>query len=535
MAAKVTPLALDRPIAWVCEVFEDDQGKTQPRVKREGMTRDEIIAHFPPANKGTDYNRAALVRSVVYEAYRETLAGAKRERGNIRSFWYERFMYLLRTVMGDTASQDSLDATINKAWGELIEGGWLTYADLNLHSEKDDRYQIAVVPDSPYPRVVVLVEKESLFEGLKDLADVYEISFCAAGGQASRAAAMTYCRRLAELGIALDQPFRVYSMCDFDPEGWDIPNQFIKHLRTGGISGEIDLIRLGVLREHLGDDIDRLIDVYPIDSIKSKAMRKAKQTKWDKWAAETGGILATDASGAKVPGRVELNIYTPSQIRERIIQGLCAHLDGFAYQVRALREAVEASHERALELAQEEARQDVAEAYTPFYEAIEDKTDEITDLIHERTADENKRISDLWAEISRVEEEKAAKTADLAAKLRQLDLLRVQLEEEQEQEFNAVWLRRGVDLQSPGELVHRVESNGGWRHFAESIGVVDRLATEDLIAFARQRQSIAWQLDEGRRALVARWARREIGVNWPAPTGPDDEPDELIDQALSAA
>lgn len=521
------PVIPPKPIAWVCEVFEDANGKTQPLVKRQGMTRDEIIEYFPPANNGTDYNRAALVRAIIYEAYREVEKGATRERTNIRGFWYERFMYVLRTVMGDTASQNSIDVTINNAWGQLIEAGLLTYDDLSLYSEKDDAYHIAVAPDSPYPNVVVLVEKASLFDALKDLADVYEISLTAAGGQASRAAAMTYCRRLRKLGADLDRPFRVFSMADFDPEGWDIPEQFIKHLHTGGITGDIELIRLGVKRSDLGDNIAQLVDVYPIDSVRNKKARQAKRTKWDNWAAKTGGIYATDGLGNNVPGRVELNIYTPKQIRDRIIKGLSEHLDGFAYQVRMLREAVREGHEAAIEQAESEARESVDAVYIPYHEAIEEKAAELEAVAAERTADETAQIKDLQRKIAEIEAKKREKTADLLAQMARLETLRTLLDEQQEEEAEIVWSAARWSVESD-DLLRKIEDNGGWQDFAAQLGLSQRLQANDLIAFGQSGEPVTWGMDKQYRVRVFQWARDELDIYWPEPTGPEDAPEAWV-------
>jgi len=64
---------------------------------------------------------------------------------------------------------------------------------------------VAVTRDSPYPTSVVLVEKESFFGALYDIANTYEMSFIATGGQNSRCAAMAYVEQLKRLpGLKAD-------------------------------------------------------------------------------------------------------------------------------------------------------------------------------------------------------------------------------------------------------------------------------------------------------------------------------------------
>lgn len=117
-------IEVDKSIAWVCQTYERD-GVTEVDVVREGMGRDEIIELFGQgARRGLEYNRSALIRAIIWEAYREVERdGTERERGNVRSFWYERLMYTLLNVMGESGD-DILDAIAKL--GELHEKGFIT-------------------------------------------------------------------------------------------------------------------------------------------------------------------------------------------------------------------------------------------------------------------------------------------------------------------------------------------------------------------------------------------------------------------------
>lgn len=538
MRDTTAPAIFEQPIAWITESYQSEKGLTERRVIRQGMSRDELIAHFPPrpseAGRGIRYNRSELCRAILYEAYRETQAGAIRERENVRGFWYERFMYTLRNVMGETATQNSLDGTINAAWKALVEGGWMTYADLNIYSEKERGYRIRVVPDSPYPTVVVLVEKESFFEALCDLADVYEISFVAAGGQASRAAAMQYVKTIQETGIDLARSFTVFSMADFDPEGWDIPEQFVKHMQTGGITGEIELIRLGVLRHQLGESVGPFVDVYTEPSGDNASAKKAKRTKWENWAAITGGIMAIDGAGNRLPGRVELNIYSPRQIRERIIAGLCERLDGFAFQVRALRESVRQGHAAALDGYRDQLEQQVDDRYEPYYEAIQQAIDDLKAQAAQRVENELRRIEELRAEIEALEAQAAAKVADLNASKTSLDTLRYELETEAAEEVAELWETAEASPAAEA-LVMGVESNGGWRHFADQVGIDDRLTATHLARCGQRGEPVTWSPSWYAQQSVNLWAYGMVDCVWNAPDGPDESPAVLIQQALQGA
>ena len=517
------PKTLDRPIAWVCEAYRDKNDKTQIRVVREGMTREEIIEAFP-RGRGPgehEYNRAELCRAIIYEAYREVVEqGVWRERGNIRSFWYERFMYVLRTVMRDKASQNSLDVTINQAWGELVEEGWVTYDVLNLYSEKEDAYTVAAQLDSPYPTAIVLVEKAAFFDDLHDLANVYEISFCAAGGQSSRAAAMAYVKKLETLAIDTDQTFTVYSMMDCDPQGWDIPKQFCNHLRIAGVVN-VELVRLGILKEQLGDTVSRVASVYPLGRRGSKEY-KQKLSLAERWAEEAGGGIWLDGQ----PGRVELNIYRPSQLRELIVEGLCQHLDGFAYQVRGLTMAITRGETNAWKSAGAELRAEIDELYESYYEAISEKENQIDEEIAGRTEDEDRRIRELYRAIRNLEAVKKEKTEDLGRQKDALDCLHDRLREMESNAFSQARDNSTCET-TASDLIRQMGNNDDWSQLADECGV-GRLTKTDLVRFAERRAPVRWWPSREEQEAIDEWVARQLEITYGDPYAPAGSPEDWI-------
>lgn len=532
-----SPMTFDRPLAWVCETYEDENGITQVRVIREGMNREEIVKHFPPprTDSNLDFCRQDLVKAIIFEAHEEALAGARRDRGNIRSFWYERIMYTLLTVMGepgDSANIDSINMTINLAWRDLIEDGHVTYRALGLYSEKEGQYLMRVVEDSPYPSVIVMVEKASLYEDLNDLASIYEISFCCAGGQSSRAAAMAYTYELEKKGIDLGRDFTVFSFCDYDPEGWVIPEAFISQLQLR-ITGQIDLIRLGVLRGQIGDSVIKYQAVpYPIEARSDRA-KKGKQTKYDHFEEATGGLFIPGPRGELIPAKVELDIYTGRQIRDRIITGLCQHLEGFEYQVRPLKEAIKTGFSKAWERVGEDLRDEIGEVYQPYYGAIEEAIDGLQEDKANRTLEEEKRLRELYREVATLNYQKEQKTADLTAAISRLEDLRHDVERQQEAEYMGIWADANAD-KNPVDLAQEIENNGGWRGWFDELGMDDCLGTDDLIRFGQRHQRVSWQPSWDDRDKITDWVSDNAGMGWYGdPQGPDKTPEELIEGALN--
>jgi len=351
------------------------------------------------------------------EAQQEVrVLGVERPRKNIRFFWYERLMYIILNVMGEPGDDDNLSSisgSINRAWKSLVESGQVTYERLNLYSEKERGYNVGVVEDSPYPSVLVFVEKESYFAELADLAETYEISFVASGGQASRAAAMAYTARLEDMKIDLSQTFTVFSFCDFDPEGWTIPEGFCEHLRLK--IRDVRLVRLGVLRKQITDSIIKFgASPYPLEA-KMQASKKGKLTKYENFAAESGGLYIQNYKGESVPARVELDVYQ-SHLREMIITELSRHLEGFPYQIRGLKQQIKSDYNTALNKIENELANEVGQEYEPYFEAIRKAERRMEIVKSERCENENLEIELLVKQIETLEEIKKDKTSDIEEK-----------------------------------------------------------------------------------------------------------------------
>lgn len=532
------PVILDRQIAWVGHT-EERGGVTEFQVDREGMTRAEICEVLPPyrPTDKVDYNRTDLIKAIIYEAYREAEAGKDRQRKNVRGFWYERLMYTLGTVMGeplDADNRNSIDTTINKAWGDLVEDGWLTYDDLNIYSEKEDQYHVAVLEDSPYPTAFVLVEKASLYEVLHDLADTYEIGFCCTGGQNSRAAAMAYVSKIERLGVDLTQPFTVFSFTDFDPEGWDIPLSFVDHLRLK-IPGDIRLVRLGILREQLGQSvIQRQAIPYSLEA-GSKSARKAKRSKYERFVEETnGGLYITDRHGDETPARVELDIYNDEQIRGKIIDGLSKHIESFPYQIRPLKEEISDRYDPAWQTLTQDVSDRVDGAYDPYHDAIREAQERLEVERAQRAPDARAKKRELYQRIQELDSIIERETADIDLKARRLSELEGRLREEARTEYEGlVWSLQNWDIPAPEDLIRHVEKNGGWKNWVDELEI-ENLANGAIAEAARQHRRFSWQPRYTEVRQIQNWIEERLGNEAPYldPDGPETPPEMLIEQTL---
>lgn len=504
-----------KPIAWVCETYEDEQGRTQVNLVREGMTRAEIIQHFPPDPRWEhkkDYNRLGLVKAIIKEAYDEP---NPRTPSNVRGFWYERLMWVLTRVMGErNGLSRKLDQTVNTAWRELVESGQVTYMGLNLYSEKEKTYHIQVAENSPYPRTIVVIEKQAFFDQLKDIADTYKFTLCCLGGQSSRAAALSYVDELERMGVDTWGDWTVLSYADFDPEGWTIPEAFCHHLSLRA-EGYINLIRLGVLREQLGDSvIEHQAMPYPVTS-------KTKATKYANFEAEAGGLYVNGR-----PARVEMNIYTPAQLRERILTGLAEHIDGFEYQKSHLKKAVGKHYIKAVDDFWDDYNEVSDEEYHPYFEAIYDAQRELEYWQDQRAPELRKRKKELEIEIEAIDEKIAEACSDLTEEWIRLENLREWLAIQKQEADTYIDVSGMPSLE---DVVDIATSTGDWLKFVDILDI-EKIGGEELADFARNHENVEWEPEYGEGEKIQGWISDHL-PGLPGVDKPNASPEDLVEAA----
>ncbi len=330
----------------------------------------------------------------------------------------------------------------------------------------------------------------------------------------------------------------MYSFADFDPEGWDIPAAAIEHLKLR-ITGNIRLVRLGLLKEQLGQSvIERQAIPYSLEA-DSRSARRGKATKYNRFIEETGGLFIPSASGQLVPGRVELNIYKPSQIRERILEGLAEHLDGFSYQVRGVKSYIADSWENGY-WPQPDPADGVHEVYQPYFDAIESEREWIQVEEAKRAPEARRQKAELLAEYQRKIRELDAiieeATIDLRARQRDLDALEGDLDKRVEREIDVLAsepLVESADYDSPDEAFIEIESNGGWRQWVEEQGIT-AIDSSALTEAANEHRCFEWKPDRDEAKILNDWIQEYLipEIYYPDPEGPSETPEELIARAL---
>jgi hypothetical protein len=380
-----------------------------------GMTKADIEREFPPPprigiykHNTLTFNRTALIATIVWQEWQEV--GRNRPPGNIRHFWYTHLMYTLMRIMGDT-KVDSILTCYNKVLGDLARYEHFRYADLNLISVKSKLCE-AIFEDSPYPNIILACEKESYHEYLKRLAHVFHITYISLGGQPSRGAFEDLVMQFLEAGIDIRQEFRLFTVSDFDPQGYDIQEAAKRHLEEYGLH-RVTLERVYLRPEHITPGIvERFAVPYEVGKSK-EASTKAACTLYNKFGALTGGIyklrgvwqrFERNSHGYDVPrltdstrgyelGRVELDNFDDRVLLHLLIDALEQAIDGAEYYYAAATKVWrETIASRVGEVAKALIRGAVGQHLIPWLRRIVDLTDQLEARWEALTADEEELI-----------------------------------------------------------------------------------------------------------------------------------------------
>ena len=383
-------------------------------IVERGMTKAEIEETFPPqplcpGQNDLSFNRTALIATIVWQEWQRV--GQRRPKGNIRHFWYTHLMYTLTRVMQDTNIR-SMEECFNRVLGQLVRQENFRYADLNFVSMKSKLCE-AIFADSPYPNIILACEKESYHTYLKRLAHVFHVTFLSLGGQGSYGVYEDLVFQFMEVGITLDQEFRILVVTDFDPHGYKIQAAAKEHLERAGIR-RVTIERVYLNPEHITPGIIERFAV-PYEVGKSKASTtKGACSLYNAFGALTGGIYKRAGAWVQfqrngdgtyhVPQltngdegyelyRVELDNFREDVLIELLIDALARVIDGADYYYTAAKILWRETIKRGVVEAAHTLIQRAVRAKTqPVDRQLRELRDRLGERWNELTADEQTLI-----------------------------------------------------------------------------------------------------------------------------------------------
>jgi hypothetical protein len=226
------------------------------RLKKAGVRHYDVLIHDQPkdwllqnfssrSKKHYSINVSKLMRNIVWQLRERILSKEKPPlRELLRTFWY---MYIKPTLSRAAALSSDTDQ-----YAQLISNIVFMVKDAELMEYKD----IGFRDDNQANRrlggnanIILFSEKLGHQDFLSDIANKYNISIVALGGQPSVLNVEYFVDTMRAAGVNLKRSFYLFSIVDYDTSGWIIRDAFVDDLRFYGISHTqvIDLIHPDML------------------------------------------------------------------------------------------------------------------------------------------------------------------------------------------------------------------------------------------------------------------------------------------------
>ncbi len=245
------------------------------------MSAYKLRKHFSFAGGGLHTSK--LIRNLIWQDHGKLKLGELAlSHGNIRSYWYERCKPVLARAKARKFAK-KYDMMIGQFVAMVVKHGLLSYSDFGFTDEGAHNRALG----SANRHVFCVAEKSGHMPLLQQLADDYDITIVALGGQPSALSSEYLLAELAGVGFAPESPIPLLTIVDYDPAGHSIARSFIWQLGALGFAGELHRIDLA----HPSRMSDKQIKLNKYRLSKRKSERKKNQ----KWAAKTNGLADYDA------------------------------------------------------------------------------------------------------------------------------------------------------------------------------------------------------------------------------------------------
>jgi len=187
----------------------------------------------------------------------------------VRTFWY---MYIKPTLARCGALSDETDQynqLVEQLVGMVKEWRVMEYKDIGFRDDNRSNRKVGLNAN-----VILYSEKLGHQDFLEEIAEKYQVSILALGGQPSVMNVEYFVDDLKSKGVNLQRSFFLFSIVDFDTSGWIVRNSFVDNLKRYGIKNinNSELIHPDML---LPDEI--LLARYPVRENEQTAK---KNTAW---------------------------------------------------------------------------------------------------------------------------------------------------------------------------------------------------------------------------------------------------------------
>ena len=204
-----------------------------------------LISNFNMGASKYPLNVSLLMRNIIWQTRERIVKGEKPPlKELVRTFWY---MYIKPTLSraDSLASETDQYKQLNAQLVYMVkEIEIMKYSDIGFRDENQAHRRVGANAN-----IILFSEKLGHQEFLNEIAEKYQVSILALGGQPSVINVEYFVDELKKTGVNLQRSFYLFSVVDYDTSGWIIRDAFVNNLRFYGVKNTrtIDLVNPDML------------------------------------------------------------------------------------------------------------------------------------------------------------------------------------------------------------------------------------------------------------------------------------------------
>ena len=190
------------------------------------QTKEWLIANFKQG--ATDYpvNVSLLMKNIIWQLRSRIQTRQKPPlKELVRTFWYMYIKPTLARVDSLVHETDQYDQLVKTLVKLVKDRAVMDYKDIGFRDDNQANRKVAL-----NAHVILFSEKAGHQDFLAEMADKYQISTIALGGQPSVMNIEYFVDDIKSRGIDIQRSFYLFGITDYDTSGWIIRDAFLDDL-----------------------------------------------------------------------------------------------------------------------------------------------------------------------------------------------------------------------------------------------------------------------------------------------------------------
>lgn len=276
--------------------------------------REWLIKYFKSGKRQYPVNVSLLLRNIVWQQRERILAKQKPPlKELVRTFWYMYIKPTLSRAGALTHETDQYDQLVDTLVLLTKEQSLMDYGDIGFRDDK--RFNRAVGLNA---NVILFSEKIGHQDFLAEMADKYQVSILALGGQPSVMNIEYFVDDLQDRGVNLRRSFFLFSIVDYNASGWIIRDAFINNLARYGIKNTrcIDLINPDILTPE--EILASRCTIPEPDNMRKKNTAWLRELKKNKYKNQKYMAPSKDRKGQRILYGLEAEAVSGKRLEEKL-------------------------------------------------------------------------------------------------------------------------------------------------------------------------------------------------------------------------